>query len=686
MEKLLGPDVVMVTVGGGSAGAGPGAGAKRRKYYCTYNDNWCAQHPEYRPWLRKVDASTAQCLLCHQAFSIKYEGRRAVAGHADCSRHKEAVKNRGRPPPVPPAPAPRQGEAQEDQATAAELAEIYRGVSQHLSYSSLDCGGQPAARRGPELLPEPEAEEPSSCPPLPPRPASCGRTKAASLTENVLAPCARELLAAGLRRAGYFSLSADAANRGARNYFPLVVRYFDRERGLGHGLLDCYGGGKEEEEEDAERAGEALASRLADILRQNRLEPAGVSAYMTDVPAAQAAKHGAAGRRLGGPTLLQVSCRCRLLHDCLRLGLKELSVDVEWLVLKVCGELASSSSTGAERTQPALRGFCAFLALDYKELLRRAPVRWLSLLPALAQVAQNWEALRHHFRAAGEGACAGPVWRAFGGAEALPLCHAHFARHLMGAFQAALSRLEWPEATCAELERALGALLAKLQKRREDGFYGAAAQALLPGLPAAERHRFEEEAGAALDRCVGFLRQRYRFESSVFARMAALSLDRDVRWAEVEALARELGLGLDLDRLYDDYCALHRVRAEAAAQERRVDQRWVEVFKRLPEEESGQLFKLVAFVLSVPVSNGYCERVCSLMTRLWSKERNRLSEGLVKAELQVQLNFGMSCADFYQYVRNSPELLKAARSQLKYRFKKKGVAIKDSPQQQGAQS
>ncbi|XP_038644072.1 uncharacterized protein LOC119960426 [Scyliorhinus canicula] len=673
----LGPDVVKVTVGGSPQRQ---AVKRRRKYYCTYNDDWCALHPEYRPWLRKLNESTAQCLLCHQSFSVKYEGRRAVRGHADCTRHKEAVKNRGRPAPPPPPPPPaadsaaRQAEARENLATAAELAEIYRGVTQHLSYSSLDGGGQQLLRRG---WGEDAPEAPWAAALT--RPVHCGRTKAASLTENVLAPHSRELLLDGLRAAGCFSLSADASNRGGRTYLPVAVRYFDRARGLRHGLLDCY----RADEAEGPAAGEGLADRLEGVLREGRLDGSCLSAYVADGTSVDAEKHAAAYLRLRQRhgTALQVACRCRLMHDCVRKGLKALSFDVEWLVLKVCGELSSSSSASSAE---GLRGFSAFLQREYKELLRRAPVRWLSLLPAVGQLACSWEALRAHFLAAGEEECAGVVWQAFAGPDPLPLCYVHFAHHLMSAFHTALAQLEKPEASCLELDPVLAALLAKLRRRRADRFYGQACQASLSAVAPAERQRFEEEAGGALSRCLEFLEQRYGpADAALFGGMAALSLDREVSWAELEALARALRLPLDLDRLHDELCALHRLQAQTAAKEPRLDRRWVEVFRQLPPDESGQLFRLVSFVLSIPVSNGYCERVFRLMATLWSKERNRLSERLVKAELQVQLNYSMTCAQFYQYVKDSPDLLKAARSQLKYRFKKKRVTNEQSPQQPG---
>ena len=75
-------------------------------------------------------------------------------------------------------------------------------------------------------------------------------------------------------------------------------------------------------------------------------------------------------------------------------------------------------------------------------------------------------------------------------------------------------------------------------------------------------------------------------------------------------------------------------------------------------------------ILSVPVSNAFCERVFSIMNDLLSDNRNCLSTDLVKAELLTKINFNMTCAEFYDFVRSDLELLKTASTQQKYKFKR----------------
>lgn len=53
----------------------------------------------------------------------------------------------------------------------------------------------------------------------------------------------------------------------------------------------------------------------------------------------------------------------------------------------------------------------------------------------------------------------------------------------------------------------------------------------------------------------------------------------------------------------------------------------------------------------------------------FSKERNRMSISLVKAELQVLTNFDFTCKNFYDFVMKNRQILDAARKQNKYKFK-----------------
>ena len=68
------------------------------------------------------------------------------------------------------------------------------------------------------------------------------------------------------------------------------------------------------------------------------------------------------------------------------------------------------------------------------------------------------------------------------------------------------------------------------------------------------------------------------------------------------------------------------------------------------------------FVLSVPVSNAYVERIFSVMGNIWTDERNRLSLEAVRSELMIFFNLNYPCHQFKDVVAENRRLLRAAQS------------------------
>lgn len=138
----------------------------------------------------------------------------------------------------------------------------------------------------------------------------------------------------------------------------------------------------------------------------------------------------------------------------------------------------------------------------------------------------------------------------------------------------------------------------------------------------------------------------------------------DVVWCYVESWEREShlsrsgrpswhGWALQLD--------LHSERglASPVARNYPVGELWAPALKN--RSAFVQYIKLLYFVLSIPVSNAYFERVFSIMNGVWTDLRNRCSFNLVCCEIKVRMNLQMSCMD-----NVCKKVLVAVKSSAKY--------------------
>ena len=60
---------------------------KPTKRYCVFRSEWLKE--EGMSWQSKVADFTANCTLCRQFFSVKYDGKSAVSSHAKSTKHKK---------------------------------------------------------------------------------------------------------------------------------------------------------------------------------------------------------------------------------------------------------------------------------------------------------------------------------------------------------------------------------------------------------------------------------------------------------------------------------------------------------------------------------------------------------------------------------------------------------------------
>lgn len=126
---------------------------------------------------------------------------------------------------------------------------------------------------------------------------------------------------------------------------------------------------------------------------------------------------------------------------------------------------------------------------------------------------------------------------------------------------------------------------------------------------------------------------------------------------------------LDMDSLYDEFIdAKDLIDKQLVFQNKPVDSNRVDIFADMETNpyESKNLQLLVGKILSIPCSDTFVEKLFSLMSSHCTDTRNQCHVGLTRAELHVRVNFTFDCVQFYHYIKEKKEVLKAASSSEKY--------------------
>lgn len=114
-----------------------------------------------------------------------------------------------------------------------------------------------------------------------------------------------------LQGSKYFSIATDSSNRGSVKLFPVKVRYFSKQEGIKHGLLDFY--------EDSNESSEAITKNLVDVIERNGLDLNHVSAFSADNASVNFGKNISVYRKLKerNSGLIAANCKCHILHNCI---------------------------------------------------------------------------------------------------------------------------------------------------------------------------------------------------------------------------------------------------------------------------------------------------------------------------------------------------------------------------------
>lgn len=579
---------------------------------------------------RKKDEFSAKCKWCLSEFSIKYEGCRAVNKHLNSQRHVNISKSRAMSTTISKFTVPREIN-KEIVISRAELACVYHNVVHGLSYNSLDCQVKLCSKIYNDSSISVNM--------------SLGRTKAAAIARNVLAPYAQKSLVHALLCSGFFSISNDASNIGNIKTFPYAVQYFNETNGIEKKILEFY--------EDPAEGSKDIFKKLMEITKNNNLEMSQVTAYSADNASVNYGMHNSVFQKLKleNERIVKANCNCHVINNCVKNALNTLSCDIENIVIKSFNEF----STSAKKTEKLKQCF-DFADIEYKSLLRHVPTRWLSLLPTIDRLVLSWPAVKKYFLLKGKENSRKELWEFVSRGltaseltgnsdecvfEGMSEAYLYFIQNILKEFQNAILALECDSCTVVEIHGVMNKLLNSLNSRLIDKFYGSKANTTIGKLSEEDRMAFESEASCFIRTSIAYLEKRYDFEeSSIFGKISAFNLKNSLfTWEHILKIIEALQISdvLDNDMLYSDYCILRAVYKDLP-KDIPNDKIWSTFFLKCGKDSHINLFKLVSFIFSIPTSNAHCERTFSILNNSYTKDRNRMSIDLIKAEIIIRVN------------------------------------------------
>lgn len=128
----------------------------------------------------------------------------------------------------------------------------------------------------------------------------------------------------------------------------------------------------------------------------------------------------------------------------------------------------------------------------------------------------------------------------------------------------------------------------------------------------------------------------------------------DINFNDFLNVSTNFGIDVNEDLLFEEFILLQeylkKCNASNSLTSESADQQWVNFFR---ENNAPNFENICNVIFSIPHSNAVSERIFSLMTTAWRKERNRLNLHTLEAELMIKHNFAMTCNEFVQYLKSS---------------------------------
>lgn len=492
---------------------------------------------------------------------------------------------------------------------------------------------------------------------------SCGRTKAETIVKNVLAPKSVEDCVNILKdpsKSQMFSVATDASNFKNRKMFPIMVRYFDPLEGIKNKLLDFI--------EQADESACGIYSLLKGTIETHGLSVENVSSFCADNANVNFGKRHSVMKLLNdeNDSIISANCCNHILHNACKHACNSLDLDVEVIVLKLYSHFSSSAKRREE-----LQSFFTFVDLEWSEILRHVPTRWLSLTPAVDRILCNWDAIKSYMRSVED--CPRILQKHFSddesGKDLILQAYFSFFSHIGNILLKSSKYIENANLSIMETYIAVKELLEKICQRKNDNFFGSATHKVLNLLDTNVKKSTENNFNGFYCTLHSYILKHFNISQNMQINyLLPLCLTKEINFSELQDVLKYFEFDVNEDELYDEFCSVREILNDKVNLAGNACEKWVSVFcdSKCKGISVQNLKKILCFVMSIPGSNAHTERVFSIMNNKWTDVRNRSSVELIKAELQIVTNFNLTCKEFFKYVKDDVKFLSECKSNCKY--------------------
>lgn len=586
----------------------------------------------------------ALCGICNSDINLEAMGKAAITAHNATDKHKNAARTTAWNQSMKNFVTSRSAPTNVDyKAATAEGTWAFHTVKHQQSFISNDCTSDIFKA----IFPDSDII----------KKFASARTKTASIITGVLAPYAQKVMLSEIG-AQPFSISVDASNHNEVKLFPLVIRFFNAKTGVRVRLLDLRSMPGETSQE--------IMNFILSATQENALDLKQLTSFCADnapVNFGGPQQHGQNNvfHRLKERTtrLIPVACPAHILHNAAEKGAERLTSDVETIVLKI-GSHFKSQTGRAE----SLKQFCEQLDANYSSLPTHTPTRWTTLDAVLERMLDLWEPLKQHFLSLKHPPRI--LEDFFKSNESLVIVS--FLHSALSIFHKPLLLLQKTNALFPELAEIIESFKGQILQRQRSGFFGATTAELLRGVDQERaevlKSSFQEFYTITLD----YINKWHRLEKHPTNIKWTLLRDRNIEYKDVKELAKQIDPPMAMtDELFDEVSALNALLEKIpddVFSKDDPDVKWMKIFAG--NDSLPLLYKLVSIIFSIPVCNAFVERVFSLVSAQWTKERNSLSERTVKCLLQVRVNLDLSCREMHELISKDKGLLEQIIGGAKY--------------------